>query len=239
MKKSIVLLIIMSIVLSLFNGCQTTQPAAEQPPAEETPEEEEPKEEEPDTETAPSQEIPKEDLELTIASGVIGSSWNVIATTIAGLIENNIEGSKVTVIPGGGAPNIMAVSQNEADLGISYNNIAWSASQGNEPFTEVINVSAVSSFMPYALHVIVSENTGIKSWDDVIEQEYPLRIGVGTRGATGDLTLQSVLNEYGISYDDILKWGGTVEYLSYPDTISLIRDNRLDGMSGFPVVPSS
>ena len=239
MKKSIVLLIIMSIVLSLFTGCKTTQPAAEQPPAKETPKEEEPKEEEPDSETAPSQEIPEEDLELTIASGVIGSSWNVIATTIAGLIEENIEGSKVTVIPGGGAPNIMAVSQNEADLGISYNNIAWSASQGNEPFTEVINVSAVSSFMPYALHVIVSEDTGITSWDDVIEQEYPLRIGVGTRGATGDLTLQSVLKEYGISYDDILKWGGTVEYLSYPDTISLIRDNRLDGMAGFPDVPSS
>ena len=194
MKKSIVLLILMSIVFSLITGCQTTQPTSQEPPtAEEKPAEEKPDEEKPDTEIVPSKEIPKEDLELTIASGIIGSSWNVIATTIAGMIEENIEGSKVTVIPGGGAPNILAVSQNEADLGISYNNIAWSASQGKEPFTDVINVNAVCSFMPYALHVIVSEETGLESWDDVIEQKYPLRIGVGTRGATGDLTLQSVL----------------------------------------------
>lgn len=217
MKKHIIFVVVLAMLLSVITGCSTEQNGG----------------------SSKEPNMGEEDLELTIASGVVGSSWNVIATTIAGLIEENIEGSRITVIPGGGAPNIVAASQGEADLGISYNNIAWMAEEGIELFDEKIQMNAVAGFMTYALHVIVSDKLEVDSWEEIIENKYPLRLGVGSRGATGDLTLQAVLKEYGISYADILEWGGTIEYLSYPDTISLIRDNRLDGMTGFPDIPSS
>jgi TRAP transporter TAXI family solute receptor len=223
MKRVIALVLISMLFVSLVCGCtKTVEP-------ETTTEKEAPE----------SGGIPAEDLQITIASGIVGSSWNVIATTIAGLIEDNIEGASVTSIPGGGAPNIMAINQGEADLAISYNNIAWAALQGKEPFTEKIDVNAICSFIPYALHVIIRDNAEVSSWREIIDKKFPLRIGVGTRGATADLTLTTVLKEYGTSFEDFKAWGGTVEYLSYPDTIALIRDGRLDGMAGFPDIPSS
>jgi len=181
---------------------------------------------------------PKEDS-ITIASGIVGSSWNVIASSLAGLIEEKLPGKSVTVIPGGGAPNIMGLGQKQVDLGISYNNIAWLGMEGKGPFQQVTKTNAIASFTSYALHVIIRTSAGVDSWDEIIEKKFPLRIGVGTRGATADLTLQTVLKEYGVSYDDFKKWGGSVEYLSYPDAISLIRDNRLDALAGFPDLPSS
>lgn len=182
-----------------------------------------------------------EKLDLTIGAGTPGASWHVIATVISGLIEEEFPGSRATVIPGGGPMNVSMIDQGQVDLGVTYNNIVWLAQQGMDPFDKKIDVSVIAGFIPYALHVVVNKNTGIKSWDQIIEEKYPLRISVGRRGTTGAWGVDEVLKAgYGIEkgYDIFSEWGGVVEFLNYPDSISQIRDGRLDAMVGFPDMPS-
>ncbi len=58
----------------------------------------------------------------------------------------------------------------------------------------------------------VRPDTGIQSLEDIRKQKYPLRISTRRRGklATTIYAIEEVLKAYGMSYNDIEKWGGKI-----------------------------
>ena len=50
---------------------------------------------------------------------------------------------------------------------------------------------------------------------------------------------REVLASYGISYDDLKKWGGNVDFMSMGASLDLMRDGKIQAYSNVIQVPSS
>jgi TRAP-type uncharacterized transport system substrate-binding protein len=88
------------------------------------------------------------------------------------------------------------------------------AVRGTGPFAAPVPLRAITIIpSPDQLAFAVTEQTGLKSFEDVRARRYPLRISM--RGQR-DHALHPIVNEVfaaaGFSLDDILSWGGQVRY---------------------------
>ena len=102
------------------------------------------------------------------------------------------------------------------------------ASRGTGPFASAILLRAITVIpSPDQLAFAVTERTGLKSFHEIRERRYPLRVSM--RGQK-DHALHPIVNEVliaaGFSLDDIISWGGQVRY----DDGLPMKSNRFGAM---------
>lgn len=127
----------------------------------------------------------------------------------------------------------MLVAQKRAELAISYTPTAYTAIAGAEPFTEPYpDVRAVATLNPNStFHFLVLKNTGLTSIEQIKEKNFPLKISVNKKGSTMELASKAVLEAYGITYQDIEKWGGKVFFLSTKESMEGIDNGQMQAHS--------
>jgi TRAP-type uncharacterized transport system substrate-binding protein len=81
----------------------------------------------------------------------------------------------------------------------------------------------------------VAERTGIRSFDDIREKQYPLKLSVrGSHDPAVRILVDQVLETYGFTLDDVDKWGGEVSYnqeiASGPTRIGAFERGELDAI---------
>lgn len=86
--------------------------------------------------------------------------------------------------------------------------------------------------------VILLDNVPLNSLGEIKSKKYPLKIGVGPKGSDFEIRNRTVLELYGISYDDIKSWGGKIMFTGDTATIDLMRDGMADGFVNFGTHPS-
>jgi hypothetical protein len=102
------------------------------------------------------------------------------------------------------------------------------AARGTGPFASPIALRAITVIpSPDQLAFAVTERTGLKSFHEIGERRYPLRVSM--RGQK-DHALHPIVNEVlraaGFSLDDIVSWGGQVRY----DDGLPMKSNRFGAM---------
>jgi hypothetical protein len=102
------------------------------------------------------------------------------------------------------------------------------AVRGTGPFAAPIALRAITVIpSPDQLAFAVTEKTGLKSFQEILERRYPLRVSM--RGQK-DHALHPIVNEVltaaGLSLDDIVSWGGQVRY----DDGLPLKSNRFGAM---------
>src|SRR5581483_6864376 len=120
------------------------------------------------------------------------------------------------------APNsIDALLANEADVAIcNPGGVLAMAVRGAGPFKEPVPLRAIMVLPQFdQFGFAVMERTGLKSLADLRDARYPLRLSLrGQRDHSVHMIASQVLAVYGISFDDIDRWGGQVRYDSeFPD----------------------
>jgi len=173
-------------------------------------------------------------LDITITSGPIGGGFYVVAGGIAEAIERNIPNSKVTVMTGGSVGNTSRVNEGTADIGITMDGVFLSAVEGIDPYEEKhANLQGLIFFggIPMAW-CLVNEDLPINSIDELKEKSFPIELGTSTPLSSPELATRRVLEDYGITYDDIRSWGGKVTFGSYADVTNLIKDGHLHAWMG-------
>jgi TRAP transporter TAXI family solute receptor len=68
----------------------------------------------------------------------------------------------------------------------------------------------------------------IKSFEELKAKKYPLRLAVMPRGSSGEWDTRKVLQAYGITFDDIVAWGGKVTHVSFPTAVGMMKDGQAD-----------
>lgn len=88
------------------------------------------------------------------------------------------------------------------------------AYRGRGPFKEAIQVRAIAVIPSHDQFAFaVTEKTGLKSFSDVLERRYPLRVSLrGQKRHSVHLVVKEVLAQVGFSLDDLISWGGQVRY---------------------------
>src|SRR5882724_10269113 len=88
------------------------------------------------------------------------------------------------------------------------------AALGSPPFMEPLSLRAIA-VLPSSDQMIfaVTEQTGLKSFTDIRERRYPLKVSLrGQPDHSLHVITNHVLSAAGCSLDDIVSWGGEVRY---------------------------
>ncbi|HZT06196.1 MAG TPA: hypothetical protein VFC51_04140, partial [Chloroflexota bacterium] len=117
---------------------------------------------------------------------------------------------------GGAKPStVEEVARGDLDIAmLNPSSLLTMAYRGVGPFSTAQLVRAVA-VIPSAdcLAFGVAERTGLRSFEDIRERRYPLRLSVrGSHDPAVRLLVDQVLACYGFSLDDIGRWGGHVSY---------------------------
>ena len=180
-------------------------------------------------------------LNLTIAHSAAGGTWNIVAEGLAEILRTEYPGSSISVIPGSGEGNIAQLHNNQVDLALTTSADAKDAMLGVEHFdgNPIDDLQAICALFSPAVQVFVMDDVPINSFEELIEQKYPLKLSVHTQGSGIEIAARRVLEAYGISYSDIESWGGTIYYVGASEAAEMMGNGQLDAYFGFSTVPIS
>lgn len=168
-----------------------------------------------------------------------GGVWDMIGAGLAEAIMKSNEGSSVTVVPGGGVSDVPIVSNGEAELGLTHSSIAVAALKGIDPFEKkYANLKGVAALYTSSLQFVVNPKLNIESIAAIKENKMPLKIAVGDPGSTGELATKRMFNAYGITYDDIVDWGGKVFYKDMGEAAGMYGDGLIDAFVLLTLAPN-
>ena len=168
---------------------------------------------------------------LTMAVGSSGGGWYIMG---AGLNEgwaSMIPGLKATIVPGGGSSNPTLVNKGVAvQIGFTYLSNASAAMNGEgkykEPHKNMMGLCNLN--IKQYLNITSTKSSGLDTFETLLQKKPEIRLNVGPRGSGSEGMISRVLEAYGISYDDIKKWGGSVQYNSTDTSFNALKDNQLD-----------
>ncbi|MDI6763022.1 MAG: TAXI family TRAP transporter solute-binding subunit [Thermodesulfobacteriota bacterium] len=181
---------------------------------------------------APYLALGQEKVDIKMMTGPMGGSWYPLGGAIAELIQKNIPGSMVSVSPGAGIANVVGVEEGKTDIGFGNSSSSVDGVAGREPFkAPQKNVMQLANLYPQYFQIVVLEDSGIKTISDLKGK----RICPGTKGMTGELLATQLLQVHGLSYKDMAK----VNYVSYTDSISLMKDGHADAYMPGTTTPAA
>lgn len=110
--------------------------------------------------------------------------------------------------------------------------------EGKEPYQQKYqNLRAVCQFAPLTFQLLVTEKSGIKSYQEM--KSRPVIIGVNTKNGTMELAARTMLEEHGVTYQDIEKAGGKVLYLASGPILDMMKDGRADARTTIANLPEA
>lgn len=175
---------------------------------------------------------PSPPLKLRLASLAIGSSWYLIGAAVMESLRPQLPaGSTIDLLPyAGGVGNPPLLSRGEAELALGTsvtNRWAWDGTVAyKEPMRNLRGL--VGGFDRHYLGIVVPRRLGIKSLTELKEKKAAVRVKTLKAGSLGELGLRQALAAAGVTYDDIKRWGGSVEQTDFGAIIAALRDGRAD-----------
>lgn len=175
---------------------------------------------------------------LTFAAQEVGTSAYNYATALQTVMLKELPaGSTInitTTSPGGVGAPIIVNGAAQCDIVVSNPAPAkWSMEEGilgNEPTTEIaalagglghdfVNVMFTKKFV---------DTTGISTVEELVEQKYPVKLVIKKNGTFGELSAEKVFEALGVTFDDIISWGGQVEKTGGDAIKSGLQDDIYD-----------
>ena len=167
----------------------------------------------------------------------LGSSWYIYAATYTSILEKELPpGSVIEVVPqGGGIANPLAVATGKVNVALA--NVATSkwAYDGIQMYEgkAAKNIRALAGGLNKVwLHVIFREDfikeTGMDSLQKIADAKHPVRVICKPEGSTAPPTARLALAEYGMSFDTIKEWGGSVTQITGGQIPAMMREGRAD-----------
>jgi TRAP-type uncharacterized transport system substrate-binding protein len=176
-------------------------------------------------------------LMLEVASELVGERDWVQRQISVSLREQGAADWPLTFFAGDTPAAIDEVVEGRAQIAIvNPSEPLTLAYRGKGPYRQPRPVRAITVIpsedqMAFA----VSESSGIRSIEDIGERRFPLRIGMRVQRDHASLWfVDQVFRAAGFSLDDVLSWGGEVQYLARipqaPTRIEAVRRGEIDAI---------
>jgi len=176
-------------------------------------------------------------LMLEVASELVGEADWFQRQAKVSLREQGAAGWPLTMFAGDTPSAIDEVVEGRAQIAIvNPAEPLTLAYRGTGPFPEplpvrVITVIPSEDQMAFA----VTESSGIRSIEDIGARRFPLRMGMrAQRDHSSHWFVNQVFGAAGFSLDDVIAWGGEVQYLARipqaPERIEAVRRGGVDAI---------
>ncbi len=171
-------------------------------------------------------------MQLKLMTGPQGGSWSPLGGAIAELVQKEMPGVTVAVLPGAGIANVKAIQAGRADLGFGNANSTADGYAGRAPFESATKeVLHVATLYNQYFQMVVPGDSDIRSVADLKGK----RVATQPRGNTGEQITREVLEVHGMTYDDLAK----VHFVSYSDAVELIKNRQADAFTLITTIPAS
>jgi hypothetical protein len=173
---------------------------------------------------------------FNITSGPMGGDWYSLGGAMGEMAKQIYPQAIVTVTTGGAVENIAKVGMGKADVGLTMASLYAEALGGKGAYAEkgkIENLRAVAFLadIPMSFFLVKQDNP-ITSIDEIKSQKRGIRILTSTKGSSPSVAAERMLGKYGITFDDIKAWGGSVSFVSYAEASNLIKDGHADAWIG-------
>ena len=166
--------------------------------------------------------------QLIVATGS-SEHWTYgIMAAMIPIWEKELEGTSFTLLEGTGGGNLLGIQGGQFHIGTANTETVFAALNGHYPFgQEIDRFRSLGILSPAYFHYFAGVNTGIESWADVRGKT----VAVGARGSGTDVTVELILDAYGISSDEV-----NFTYISLADAAGAYTDGLVDVIcgSGYP-----
>ena len=159
---------------------------------------------------------------VNIATGGTAGTYYPIGGAMAEILNKEIPGMNASAqSTGASVSNVNMLKDEQVDMAIIQNDIAFYAVNGTEMFTnkDVKNLRGIATLYPETCQFVTLDSSGITSIADLRGK----RVAVGAAGSGVEANVRQILELYGITYDDI-----TVQYLSFAEGASALKDGNVD-----------
>ncbi|OHE31235.1 MAG: C4-dicarboxylate ABC transporter substrate-binding protein [Syntrophus sp. RIFOXYC2_FULL_54_9] len=170
--------------------------------------------------------------QLKMMTGPQGGSWYPLGGAIQNIIEKNVPGTTVMVLPGAGISNVKGVQTGKAELGFGNGVSTVDGVNGRAPFdAKTDNVRQLATLYFQSFHMVALADAGIKTPADLGGK------GLTTqqKGNTGEQMTRQTLEVYGLSYAKMSK----VSHGSYNDSVAQMKDGQAHVYTLITTVPAS
>ena len=165
-------------------------------------------------------------------TGPQGGSWYPLGGAIAGIVEKNLPGVKMQVVPGGGISNVKGVQEGKADFGFGNAVSTVDGVNGRAPFdAKTDKVCQVATLYFQYFHMVALADAGINTVADAMGKALTTQ----QKGNTGEQMTRHVMQVYGLSYDKMKK----VNFGSYADSVAQLKDGHAQLFTLITTVPAS
>ena len=165
------------------------------------------------------------DTFVRMVSGPSGGSWYPLGAKIMQVFDEAIEGISTSNTSGGGISNVLSVNGGDAEVGFSYAHTTANGFNGKGKFSKAQpDVRHFATLYGSMFQVAVRADSDIQTFADLKDKN----ISPGKAKWTGTAFAESILNHYGISFDDIKANGGTVHHVNYTESVALMKDGHID-----------
>lgn len=171
--------------------------------------------------------------QIKFMSGPPGGNWFALGSAFANMWSENVV--PTTSSTGGGVSNIINADRKKGDFGFSVTSLLGAAIKGEQDFlghntdNAVIMANLYTQFTYFIVRRDFAEKHKITQLKDIFDRKLAVRMATLKPGTASEFVVKSLfMKAYGVTYKDIKKWGGSMEFASYEGGADLIADNHID-----------
>lgn len=164
-----------------------------------------------------------------MVAGALGGGWYTMATGLSQILQENVPGLTIRVVPGGGLGNPTRVQNGVSQIGFGLDFLVSSAIKGEPPYRAPHDkISHIGvGWSPTEHHMLRRTDEGPTDMKSILTMQ-GLRIGTPQSTSSDTLTLVHILKYFGTSFDKIRADGGRVVQGSYTDIANAFMDGQVD-----------
>jgi TRAP transporter TAXI family solute receptor len=176
------------------------------------------------------------DIVLRIGGGIMGGPFFPQAAAVMMVSNEAIPGLVSTVIPGNSVKNLKLIDAGKVDIGLTYPVWSYDAWHGKGVFKgkKYRNIRSMGGLLTYPFQLTVPAKSKIRSVRDLRDK----RLAVGPKGSGTETHFRRIMDIYGLTWDGVRKAGGKVNFVSFREMSSLMKDRHVD-CAIFPALPDA
>lgn len=159
--------------------------------------------------------------DLNFATGRQGGSQYPVSVALAQIIEKVPGIGEVSLQPGGGTGNVIAVGSGKSQLGITMSNDARSGVEGKKPFSaKMPDLVQLFALHPFKIVIIVPDDSPVKAFKDLAGK----KVNSGPVGFTITTLSRKIYAMTGIAKEV------REAHLQVGDAVEQFKDGHLDAL---------
>ncbi|WP_440454638.1 TAXI family TRAP transporter solute-binding subunit [Psychrobacter sp. ASPA161_9] len=178
---------------------------------------------------APAADDKLETKFVTIATGGASGPYNIIGTSLSEIYAKTFGVNSKTQTTGASVENVNLLTQGKVDMVLALSDVVTDAVEGKNNFDQPIaNIQQIAVLYPNVVQVVTTKKSGIKNIEDLRGK----RIAVGDQGSGTEVNARTLLEGFGITYDDV-----EVDYLGFAEAADGMKAGKIEAAffsSGLP-----